>query len=456
MKFDTLKFISDLVEFPSVSADSNHAEDVRKCAMFLKDKFEGFGFSVDFHETGLYPILFARRDFKGGKPKVRILCYGHYDVQPADPFEKWNTPPFKAEIKNGKIWGRGTADNKGPFSCIIAGMMNFLFQNPDAPIDIAFMLEGEEEIGSPSMSKFIEDNAKLLSSYDFMMLSDTSSASLSQIVVTIGLRGTGSLDARFKGANTDVHSGMYGGMIYNPLQAMAEVCATLHDRDGFVNIPHFYDGVETLGDWERGEIAKSPFDEEAVKKLLGVEHLYVQKGYTPAEASRVLPTLEFTGMGGGYQGEGSKSVIPSECFCKISCRTASGQKTDAILELVKKAVKERTPDAIKVEFTDYDASGDAYFVNPKDNGNAVVKNAFAAMEECVEKEFGSKPIYLREGASIPLISKIKNATGLDCMMVGLFTPEDNLHAPNEGFYLEMVDKASAYYERFFNRILEKC
>ena len=213
MKFDTLKFISDLVEFPSVSADSNHAEDVRKCAMFLKDKFEGFGFSVDFHETGLHPILFARRDFKGGKPKVRILCYGHYDVQPADPFEKWNTPPFKAEIKNGKIWGRGTADNKGPFSCIIAGMMNFLFQNPDAPIDIAFMLEGEEEIGSPSMSKFIEENAKLLSSYDFMMLSDTSSASLSQIVVTIGLRGTGSLDARFKGANTDVHSGMYGGMI---------------------------------------------------------------------------------------------------------------------------------------------------------------------------------------------------------------------------------------------------
>ena len=206
MKFDTLKFISDLVKFESVSADSSRACEVRKCAEFLKDAFSGFGFEASLFETPGHPILIAKRDCKSGSPRVRVLCYGHYDVQPVDPVGKWKTPPFEPVVCGGKVWGRGTADNKGPTSCVIGGLVNFLEENPDAPIDVAFMLEGEEEIGSPSMSDFIKEHSDFISGYDFVMLSDTSSASLDQLVVTIGLRGTGSFDAVFKGANSDVHS----------------------------------------------------------------------------------------------------------------------------------------------------------------------------------------------------------------------------------------------------------
>lgn len=457
MKFDTLKLISDLVKFESISADSSRASEVRKCAEFLKAKFSEFGFETSLFETSGHPILMAKRDCKSGSPKMRVLCYGHYDVQPVDPVDKWETPPFESVVKNGKIWGRGTADNKGPTSCVIGGLMNFLSKNPDAPIDVAFMLEGEEEIGSPSMTDFIKEHSDFISGYDFVMLSDTSSASLDQLVVTIGLRGTGSFDAVFKGANTDVHSGMFGGAIYNPIQAMAEVCASLHTPDGLINIDGFYDGLAKLSDWERAEIKKSPFSEDEIKRHLGLKELYCQPGHTPAEALRVLPTVEFVGIGGGYQGEDSKSVIPSECFCKISCRTVPPQSTREAVEKVKAAMRARTPRQISVEFIDYDSCGDPYFVDPKarptDAKSAALSAAFSKMEDCVEKVFGKKPIFLREGASIPLMSQIKKITGLDCLMLGLFTPQDNLHAPNEGFYIEMVDKAVKYYEMFFEELV---
>ena len=457
MKFDTLKLISDLVKFESISADSSRASEVRKCAEFLKAKFSEFGFETSLFETSGHPILMAKRDCKSGSPKMRVLCYGHYDVQPVDPVDKWETPPFEPVVKNGKIWGRGTADNKGPTSCVIGGLMNFLSKNPDAPIDVAFMLEGEEEIGSPSMTDFIKEHSDFISGYDFVMLSDTSSASLDQLVVTIGLRGTGSFDAVFKGANTDVHSGMFGGAIYNPIQAMAEVCASLHTPDGLINIDGFYDGLATLSDWERAEIKKSPFSEDEIKRHLGLKELYCQPGHTPAEALRVLPTVEFVGIGGGYQGEDSKSVIPSECFCKISCRTVPPQSTREAVEKVKAAMRARTPRQISVGFIDYDSCGDPYFVDPKarptDAKSAALSAAFSKMEDCVEKVFGKKPIFLREGASIPLMSQIKKITGLDCLMLGLFTPQDNLHAPNEGFYIEMVDKAVKYYEMFFEELV---
>lgn len=457
MKFDTLKFISDLVKFESVSADSSRACEVRKCAEFLKDAFSGFGFEASLFETPGHPILIARRDCKSGSPRVRVLCYGHYDVQPVDPVGKWKTPPFEPVVCGGKVWGRGTADNKGPTSCVIGGLVNFLEENPDAPIDVAFMLEGEEEIGSPSMSDFIKEHSDFISGYDFVMLSDTSSASLDQLVVTIGLRGTGSFDAVFKGANTDVHSGMFGGAIYNPIQAMTEVCGSLHSPDGLVNIDGFYDGLAKLSDWERAEIRKSPFNETEIKRHLGIKELYSQPGHTPSEALRVLPTVEFVGIGGGYQGEDSKSVIPSECFCKISCRTVPPQSTKDVVEKVKSAMRARTPSQIKVEFIDYDSCGDPYFVDPKatpsDAKSAALSKAFAKMEECVEAVFGNKPIYLREGASIPLMSQIKKITGLDCLMLGLFTPQDNLHAPNEGFSLEMIERAVKYYGMFFEKLV---
>lgn len=458
MKFEIVDFISKLVSFKSVSADSNCAGEVRKCAEFLTDSLRGFGFDVKMHDTQLHPIVFAERKCKSGSPKVRILCYGHYDVQPIDPIEKWKTPPFEATLVDGKLMGRGTADNKGPFSCLLGGLLAFLKKNPDAPIDLGIMLDGEEEIGSGSMCDFIKNNAKMIGGYDMLLLSDTSSATRDTPILTIGLRGTGSFDAVFKGPNTDIHSGMFGGMVYNPIQAMFEVIASLHDKDGFVNIPNFYDGLAKLEDWERAEIAKNPFGEEDVKKLLNVKALYSQKGYSPAEAVRVLPTVEITGAGGGYQGEGSKSVIASECFCKFCCRTVAPQKTQEVLKVVQKAIKERTPAGVEVSFINYESGGDAYFLNPESFGDdkrgQTMKKVFSLVAECSKSTFGNEPIMLREGASIPLISLIKSETGLDSLMFGLFTAEDNLHAPNEGFPIKTIENAQKYYELFFERIVK--
>ena len=458
MKFEIVDFISKLVSFKSVSADSNYAGEVRKCAEFLTTSLRDFGFSAELHNTKLHPIIFAERKCKSGSPKIRILCYGHYDVQPIDPIEKWKTPPFEATLVNGKLMGRGTADNKGPFSCLLGGLLAYLEKNPDTPIDFGIMLEGEEEIGSPNMCEFVEKNAELISSYDMLLLSDTSSATRDTPILTIGLRGTGSFDAVFKGPNTDIHSGMFGGMVYNPIQAMFEVCASLHDENGFVNIPNFYDGLEKLADWERTEIAKNPFGENDVMQLLGVKALYKQKGYLPSEAVRVLPTVEITGVGGGYQGEGSKSVIASECFCKFCCRTVAPQKTKDVIMAVEKAIAERTPAGVEVSFINYDSYGDAYFLNPESFGDdrrgQILKKAFSSVANSSKEAFGNEPILLREGASIPLISLIKSRTGLDSLMLGLFTAEDNLHAPNEGFPIETIQKAQKYYELFFQSILK--
>lgn len=452
MKFDYVDFVSELVSFQSVSADSSRAGQTAACARFLDASFKSWGFESEIFPTRLHPIVFAERKCSGGSPKARVLFYGHYDVQPEDPAQKWNTPAFECVAKGGRIFGRGTADNKGPFSCIIAGMLAFLEKNPGAPIDIGFVLEGEEEIGSPSMADFMARRRDELAGYDFMALSDTSSAAPDKIVATVGLRGTASFEVKFVGANVDVHSGMYGGVVYNPLQAMFETCASLHGADGLVNIPHFYDGIVGLCDWERAEMKKSPVATEAAKKLLGIKEFYAQNGFEPDEALRALPTLEFTGAGGGYQGEGVKSVIPSECFCKISCRAAAGQDIRRLLELAKRAISERAPSAVSVEFSDCESYGEPYFVDPKNPPSPKLAGAFCAMEKCVREVFGCSPIFLREGASIPLISDLKRETGLDCLMLGLFLPGDNLHAPNESFSLDMARRGALYYERFLEEI----
>ena len=249
MAFDAVNFIAELVRLPSVSANSANASDVAKCAEVLSAKFAQLGFESKIVKTNLHPIVFAERQSRAERAKLRVLCYGHYDVQPPDPLDKWQTPPFEPVVKGGRIWGRGAADNKGPFTCLLAGVADFIEANPDAPIDIGIVVEGEEEIGSPSMAAFIKENAALISGYDFIVLSDTSSPSPQQIVITTGLRGVGTIDAVFRGAKTDVHSGMFGGVIYNPIQAMAEVCASLHNPDGFVNIEHFYDGIALVEDF---------------------------------------------------------------------------------------------------------------------------------------------------------------------------------------------------------------
>lgn len=455
--FDALEFTKTLIKIPSISADSSRREDVAKCAAAYVAKLRELGFEAEAVKTELHPIVWATRKAKV-PPKFRVLCYGHYDVQPVDPIEKWRTPPFEPIVKDGRLCGRGSADNKGPFMCLLGGLVKFLEKNPDAPIDFALMIEGEEEISSPSMGAFLRQKAAELAGYDVLLLSDTSSISEDQMVVTTGLRGVFAFDVNFTGPAGDLHSGMFGGAVYNPLQAMSEVCASLHDKEGFVNIEGFYEDVLPLADWERENIKKSNFGDESLCACAGVKKLYAQRGYTASEALRVLPTLEFTGMGGGYQGQGNKSIIPSTCFCKISIRLVPNQNGEKIYKLVKDAIIERTPPAVKVEVSPLDGVGEAYCVVPPDREGAPkpypekLAKVFRAAEQAVEKNFGNKPLYLREGGSIPLISDVKRITGLDSVMLGLFTPSDNLHAPNESFSLKIMERATNSYEQIFESL----
>ncbi len=454
MKFDSVSFLKKLVSFKSVSANPELAGSVRECGAFLRDFMRQHGFESELVETPLHPIVWAKRNCKT-TPKARILCYGHYDVQPVEPLCKWNSDPFVAVEKNGKLCGRGTADNKGPFTALLSGYLNFLDKNPDNALDIAFIFDGEEEVSSPSMAKFIDSHKDELAKYDIVLLSDTMSPDKSQILVTTGIRGMVSFDAVFKGANSDLHSGMYGGMVYNPLQAMCEVLASLHGADGLVAIDGFYEAVKPVCDWEVAETKKLPITPESIKKELNVEALYSQKGVDVMASTRAMPTLEINGIGGGWQGNDLKTIIPAECFCKISCRLVPDQEPSKILKLVQSAILQRCPKGVKVSFKAHNGGGaKAYYIDAKtESEKDTVKGAvLRSLKDAVCEVFGKPPLFVRDGGSISLVAYMHDVAKLDFVMTGLFTPQDNLHAPNESFYLEMLEKGAKLYELLFEKL----
>jgi len=416
---------------------------MRGAQKFVSDLLGSMGFKVEVVKTDVHPIILASR---GGDPKwPHVVIYGHYDVQPADPLNLWKTPPFEPTIIGNRIYGRGAADNKGPLMTNIAAVARVLEENPSLALRITFLIEGEEEMGSPSFPAFLETHAERLREADFVYLSDTALPNEKQVVITCGLRGLALLDLHVTGARVDLHSGLHGGVLMNPIQALAEICASLHAPDGRVNVPGFYDGVLPVEPWERTELSKLQGDGNAYMDFLGIDAFYTVPGFSPFEAVRFQPTLEFNGIGGGYQGEGTKTVIPSKAFVKISCRLVPNQKPDRIKELVMEAIRARAPKGVKIEFVDQH-KGDPYVVVPPGRPNtpkdqsAVLARAFRATEAAVTEVWGRPPLFLREGGSVPIISQIKDAAGLDSVMLGLFLPEDNLHAPNESFNLDVMKK----------------
>ena len=443
-------------------------------ARLLKES--GFAVEVVSVPSGLHPVIYAHRGAKGtqgtqgtegtqgtgatGKGVVpHVIIYGHYDVQPADPLELWVSPPFEPVIREGRIYGRGSADNKGPLLTHIAGVVRLLEREPGLPLDISFVIEGEEEIGSPSFLPFLEQYKDRLGGADCVVLSDTGSQSENQLVVTCGLRGLTMFDLVVTGARMDLHSGLHGGVLRNPIQALAEVCASLHSPDGRVNVPGFYDEVLPVEDWEREELRKfcRGQSEEQYREFLGIPAFHPPAGFTPFEAVRFMPTLEFNGIGGGYQGEGTKTVIPSKAFAKISCRLVANQNPARVRELVYKAVRERMPRDVTFELVaQHDAL--AYVVVPPDRSNTpagqspVLAEAFRATDSAVRAVFGRAPLYLREGGSVPIIADIKRVLGLDSVLLGLFLPEDNLHAPNESFHLGVMEKGIRAVEKIYEGI----
>jgi len=454
--FDPVEKLKEYVRYPSVSADSHFKSGMVGAREFVAGLLTSIGFKVEIVPTELHPIVLARR--YGPESWPHAIIYGHYDVQPADPLNLWTSAPFEPEIRNGRLFARGAADNKGPLMAHIAAVGRLLERRPDLPLRITFLIEGEEEMGSPSFPKFLEKYQDRLKA-DFVLLSDTGIPTEDQVVITCGLRGLVLFDLEVTGSKSDLHSGLHGGVLRNPIQALAEICASLHTPDGRVDIPGFYDDVLDVEPWEREQLAKLAGNEEHYRAFLGIRKFHTPPGYTPFEAVRFLPTLEFNGIGGGYQGEGTKTVIPSKAFAKISCRLVPNQSPAKIRELLYRTVRERAPDDVTIEIVDRH-EGTAYVVVPPDRSNTpedqspVLARAFRAADKAVTEVFGRPPLYLREGGSVPIIGQIKRILGLDSVMMGLFLPDDNLHAPNESFHLGVMSKGIEASERILESIAE--
>lgn len=453
--FDPVEKLKEFIRHPSISTDPKYLDGMKGAQEFVAGLLTGLGFTVDVVRTDRHPIVFAQR---AGEPQwPHVVVYGHYDVQPADPLNLWKTPAFEPTIIGNRIHGRGAADNKGPLLSIITAVAQLLEENANLPLRITFLIEGEEEIGSPSFPKFLERYASKLREADFVYLSDTALPNDQQVVLTCGLRGLALFDVQITGPRSDLHSGLHGGVLLNPIQALMEVLSTLHTPEGKVNVPGFYDDVLDVHPWERDELRKLGADEKAYAAFLGIDTFHATPGFSPFESVRFQPTLEFNGIGGGYQGEGTKTVIPSTAFAKISCRLVPNQQPDKIKKLVMDAIRARTSRAVKLAFVDQH-KGDPYVVVPPDRSNTpkeqspVLARAFRAADKAVAEVWGRPPLYLREGGSVPIIADIKRVTGLDSVMFGLFLPEDNLHAPNESFNLDVMKKGIETTRRMFGAL----
>ncbi|MBE8713268.1 dipeptidase [Sphingobacterium hungaricum] len=415
----------ELLRFPSVSADPKYKDDVVKTANYVAEKLKEAGADkVEVCPTAGYPIVYGEKIFDANLPTV--LVYGHYDVQPADPIELWETPPFEPTIRDGKIYARGSADDKGQFYMHVKAF-EYMMQNDELACNIKFMIEGEEEVGSANLGIFVAANKERLKA-DVIVISDTSMISLEQPSLETGLRGLSYVEVEVTGPNRDLHSGVYGGAVGNPATILAKLIASLHDENNHIAIPGFYDDVLELSAEERKELNEAPFDIEEYKTDLGVSELWGEKGYTTIERTGIRPTLEVNGIWGGYIGEGAKTVLPSKAFAKISMRLVPNQNSERITTLFKNHFEKIAPKNVKVE------------VKPHHGGEPVVTPtdsvAYKAAEKALEETFNKKPIPTRGGGSIPIVALFEKELGIKTVLLGFGLDSDNLHSPNEKYGIE--------------------
>ncbi|NOX99857.1 MAG: dipeptidase [Verrucomicrobia bacterium] len=411
-----------LLAFPSISTDSNYKGDLDRCADWLIGKLNDAGLKTEKHPTAGHPVVIARNEHKADRKTV--LIYGHYDVQPVDPVELWNSPPFEATVKDGVIYARGSTDNKGQHFAHLCGVADTIKEQGDLPVNLIFLLEGEEEIGSPNLEPFLKQHVDELKC-DVVVVSDTGMVGPGVPTFTYGLRGIACLEFTLKGPSIDLHSGIYGGAVANPATVVAELVATLHDSDGKVAIDGFYDDVKPLESWEREQWANLPDGEAATLKETNVPALFGEAGYTSLERRWGRPTAEVNGIGGGYQGEGSKTVIPAEAFAKLSFRLVPGQSPEKILQLAEAHLIKHCPDGVHIEIHAGHA-GNPYVMDAHSNYGKAAQSA-------LQKTFNADPVLIREGGSIPIIDSFKQVLGVDTLMCGLALPDCQAHAPNENF-----------------------
>src|SRR5690606_25797665 len=431
----------ELLRFPSVSADPKFAADVSRTAEFVAKKLRDAGAdNVAVRPTAGHPIVYGEKIIDPSLPT--ILVYGHYDVQPPDPLELWETPPFEPTVRDGKIYARGACDDKGQFYMHVKAF-ELMTATGTLACNVKFMIEGEEEVGSDHLGDFVKANKEQLAA-DVVLISDTAMISLDTPSLETGLRGLSYLEVEVTGPNRDLHSGVYGGAVANPATILAKLIASLHDEDNRIAIPGFYDDVVELSKDERDALNAAPFDEEEYKNDLGIKALWGEKGYTATERTGIRPTLEVNGIWGGYIGEGAKTVLPSKAQAKISMRLVPNQDSNKITELFSKHFKSLAPDYVTVKVTPHHGGQPA--VTPTDS------NAYKAAEKAIETAFGKKPIPTRGGGSIPIVSLFEKELGLKTVLMGFGLDSDNLHSPNEKFdianYLKGIETIPLFHRYF--------
>jgi acetylornithine deacetylase/succinyl-diaminopimelate desuccinylase-like protein len=426
MRDNYLEDYYSFLRFPSVSTDDQYKKKLEDCARWLVNKLTAIGLETQLVPTKGHPIVWARNKHIAGRRKV--LIYGHYDVQPPDPLELWDSPPFEPVLKNGYVFARGATDNKGQILAHILGIQETIEQNGDLPVNLHLVVEGEEEIGSGNLGPFLEENRDALKS-DVAVVSDTGMIEKGVPTLSYGLRGVTALEIKVTGPKMDLHSGIFGGAVQNPITALAQLLATLHDREGRVAIAGFYDRVKPLEKWEREAWRKLPVDgDKLIREETGVPELFGEAGYNSLERVWARPTAEINGIGGGYQGQGTKTVIASHAMAKLTFRLVPDQEGDEILKLARAHLEKNLPKGVTMEITD-GHSGPWYLTDP----NSTIGKA---AQRALRKAFDRDPALIREGGSIPIVSQFRGILGIETLLMGLALPDCRAHSPNENFPLE--------------------
>lgn len=438
------RFIDELIELlkiPSISADSKYNKDVARAAEFIKIQLEKAGANnVEICPTKGHPVVYGEKIIDPKLPT--IIVYGHYDVQPVDPVNLWDSPPFEPVIKDNKIYARGACDDKGQVYMHIKAFEGMMKTN-SLPCNVRFMIEGEEEVGSVNLGTWVKENKQRLKG-DVILISDTSIIANDVPSIEVGLRGLSYLEVEVIGPNRDLHSGVYGGAVANPIQILCEMIASLKDKNNHITIPGFYDDVIELSQEERIELNKTPFDLNEYKKDLGINEILGEAGYSTLERTGIRPTVELNGIWGGYTGEGSKTVLPSKANAKISMRLVPNQGTDKITELFTNHFNKIAPSYVKVKVTPH--HGGEPVVTPT---NSI---AYKAASKAMEKTFGKKPIPTRGGGSIPIVALFEKELGLKSVLMGFGLDSDSIHSPNEHYgifnYMKGIETIPHFYKYY--------
>jgi len=440
------RFVSELMDMlriPSISADSKYKADVARCAEFVKASLLSAGATkAEICPTEGHPIVYGEKIIDASLPTV--LVYGHYDVQPPDPLNLWSSPPFEPVIKDGKIYARGACDDKGQMFMHVKAF-EAMDKNGALPCNIKFLIEGEEEVGSDHLGAFVKANKEKLKA-DVILISDTSMIANDVPSITVGLRGLSYVEVEVTGPNRDLHSGVYGGAVPNPIQVLAQMITAMKDENNHITIPGFYDDVLEVSDAERAEMAKAPFNLDAFKSDLKIGDVMGEKGFTTNERTSIRPTFELNGIWGGYIGEGAKTVLPSKAFAKISMRLVPNQSSEKITQLFADYFKSIAPPSVQVE------------VRPHHGGEPVVTPtdsiAYQAASNAMETTFGKKPIPTREGGSIPIVALFERELGLKSVLFGFGLNSDDIHSPNEHYGVFNFMKGIETIPHFFANYAE--